>query len=446
MLRTFLIFFIFVVINFVSFAQQDLFNKINRMKDSVSIENLSNHIKSLQYASGHYSRVNLTPGFDSAVVYVKNQFDSIYNLTSVELDTFYIPDAVTPYNKKPIFNIVATLQGNLDGTFIVGAHLDCSASRMGATMWNQQWKTIKAPGADDNATGVAGLIELARILSDTSFQYTNRYTIKFVAFGAEESGPAYLGHHYGSEHFADELRKKNENIIGAIIMDMVGYNDNFDYTAIVSNNNSKWLGDKIIEANNLYAVGLTINNPPFPADTYSDHASFWDKGYRSVLLIENAPPWNNSTFYSANPYYHTSSDTLGTLNMELVKKVTQLDLVAAASFASKLAVNVNEPTNLVEAFRLYQNYPNPFNPTTKIKYKIPSNKNPFLGGARRGLVTLKIYDILGNEIATLVNKEQTPGKYEVEFDAGKYNLSSGIYFYQLKIGSFIQTNKMVVLK
>ena len=68
-------------------------------------------------------------------------------------------------------------------------------------------------------------------------------------------------------------------------------------------------------------------------------------------------------------------------------------------------------------FKLSQNYPNPFNPTTKIKYTIPTSENPLLGGARGGLVTLKIYDILGNEIATLVNKEQSTGEYEVEFDA-----------------------------
>ncbi len=346
------------------------------MKDSISIGNLSNHIKALQYASGYQSRVNLTPGFDSAVVYVKNQFELNPNLTSVELDTFYISDAASPFNKKPIYNIVATIKGNLDGTFIIGAHLDCSASRMGTDIWNQQWQTIKAPGADDNATGVAGLIELARILSDTTFHYLNSYGIKLVVFGAEEYGPAYPGHHYGSKQFTNELRNSNENIIGAMIMDMVGYNDNYDYTAIVANNNSKLLGEKIIEANDLFSVGLTINNPPFPSDTYSDHASFWDEGYKSVLLIENAPPWTSNTFYSANPYYHTSSDTFETLNMELVRKVTQLDLVVAASFASKLTVGVHESKNQIETFKLYQNYPNPFNPTTKIKYTVPTVEAP----------------------------------------------------------------------
>jgi photosystem II stability/assembly factor-like uncharacterized protein len=92
-------------------------------------------------------------------------------------------------------------------------------------------------------------------------------------------------------------------------------------------------------------------------------------------------------------------------------------------------------------FQLYQNYPNPFNPSTKISYLIPASLNPSKGGT---LVTLKVYDLLGSELATLVNEEKSSGTYEVEFDAEQ--LSSGIYFYQLKAGDFIQTKKMVLLK
>jgi len=107
-------------------------------------------------------------------------------------------------------------------------------------------------------------------------------------------------------------------------------------------------------------------------------------------------------------------------------------------------------------FILYQNYPNPFNPSTKIKFTIP--QSPLLGGdGRGGSVTLKVYDVLGNEISTLVNEELTAGEYEVEFnsqsDEGQ-NLSSGIYYYQLiSRGSemnsehtIIQTKKMLLLK
>ncbi len=86
------------------------------------------------------------------------------------------------------------------------------------------------------------------------------------------------------------------------------------------------------------------------------------------------------------------------------------------------------------SFILYQNYPNPFNPTTKINFVIPKSS----------VVNLKVYDILGREVATLVNEEKHPGSYEIEFDGSK--LSSGVYFYQLNSGSFISTKKMLIIK
>jgi hypothetical protein len=98
-----------------------------------------------------------------------------------------------------------------------------------------------------------------------------------------------------------------------------------------------------------------------------------------------------------------------------------------------------------EGFYLFQNYPNPFNPSTKIKYTIPASLNPSEGGT---LVRLAIYDVLGNEIATLINEEKQPGTYEVEFspESSIKNPASGVYFYQLKAGNFVDTKKMLLLK
>lgn len=91
-------------------------------------------------------------------------------------------------------------------------------------------------------------------------------------------------------------------------------------------------------------------------------------------------------------------------------------------------------------FSLSQNYPNPFNPSTTINYSIPVE-------TRRGVlphITLKIYDLLGREVATLINREQSPGSYSVKFDAS--TLTSGIYFYKLTSGKFIDTKKMILLR
>jgi hypothetical protein len=85
-------------------------------------------------------------------------------------------------------------------------------------------------------------------------------------------------------------------------------------------------------------------------------------------------------------------------------------------------------------YELSQNYPNPFNPSTTIKYQIPKD----------GLVTLKVYDILGAEVATLVNEEKIAGKYETNFDASR--LASGVYLYRLKVNDFVSVKKMMLLK
>lgn len=93
-------------------------------------------------------------------------------------------------------------------------------------------------------------------------------------------------------------------------------------------------------------------------------------------------------------------------------------------------------------FYLYQNSPNPFNPYTTIKYTIPT---VIASGTKQSqFVTLKVYDVLGNEVATLVNEEKTAGNYEVNFDS--YGLTSGIYFYTLKTSEFSDTKKMILLK
>ncbi|RPI66530.1 MAG: T9SS C-terminal target domain-containing protein [Ignavibacteriales bacterium] len=88
------------------------------------------------------------------------------------------------------------------------------------------------------------------------------------------------------------------------------------------------------------------------------------------------------------------------------------------------------------SYTLYQNYPNPFNPNTQIKYSVPKSSQ----------VVIKVFDILGNEVNTLVNEEKPAGGYNVEFRIENLELSSGVYFYQLKAGDYVNTKKMLLLK
>ncbi len=100
-------------------------------------------------------------------------------------------------------------------------------------------------------------------------------------------------------------------------------------------------------------------------------------------------------------------------------------------------IELGEPEN----YSLHQNYPNPFNPSTKIKYSIPVADAYY---ASTTMVTLRVYDVLGKDVATLVNKEQSAGSYEVEFDAN--NLTSGVYFYRIRTSNFVETKKMILLR
>ena len=111
-------------------------------------------------------------------------------------------------------------------------------------------------------------------------------------------------------------------------------------------------------------------------------------------------------------------------------------------FFYTIPTDVSNNSEPVYKFSLEQNYPNPFNPSTRIKYSIPS---VVAGGVKQSqLVILKIYDVLGSEVVTLVNEEKTAGSYEVELDASQ--LTSGVYFYKLQSGSYVVTKKMLLLK
>ncbi|HSP88516.1 MAG TPA: FG-GAP-like repeat-containing protein, partial [Ignavibacteriaceae bacterium] len=111
-------------------------------------------------------------------------------------------------------------------------------------------------------------------------------------------------------------------------------------------------------------------------------------------------------------------------------RLNQIDFDGTQKVVGELTTYLSLPEN----FNLDQNYPNPFNPSTTISFTIPNSE----------FVNLKIFDVLGNEVTTLINKEMQTGNYKIDFDAG--SLSGGIYFYKIVAGSFSETRKMVLLK
>lgn len=228
-----------------------------------------------------------------------------------------------------IKNIVAVLPPRANSSskriFIICAHYDTQAGR--EPNWNPLATT--APGANNNGTGVAAMLEIAHRLS----RYEYDHELRFVALGGEELG--FLGSRfYVRNAFTFETNddtgdtvQTRERIVCVFNLDMFGFNWRSDLVEIVGNNDSSWISRALIIANKWYNIGLKIRRTQDEFVDISSHKSFWDNGYNAVTLTESSTPWRDSQNYVANTFYHTSADTADKVNFRLVRKVTQLVLV-----------------------------------------------------------------------------------------------------------------------
>lgn len=163
------------------------------------------------------------------------------------------------------------------------------------------------------------------------------------------------------------------------------------------------------------------------------------------LLLTNASSY--SEFGVPITYFDPNSATPNkcTISFQMIDSVGSATL-GSEMYLDDLLLSMDVVSDVEDEFQplvfeLAQNYPNPFNPSTKIRYTIPSFTQYKDEGS---LVTLIVFDVLGNEVITLVNEDKPAGNYEVNFDASQ--LSSGIYFYKIQAGSFVETKKMLLLK
>jgi len=238
---------------------------------------------------------------------------SIYNFLSrlgiaVEYETFKynsprVPAAVAGRN------VVATLPGTAvpERLLVVGAHYDSFS--------NDEFRV--APGADDNASGVAAVLEMARVLARHRFAVT----IRFIAFDAEELGV------FGSEHAAGLARSRREKIAAMLNLDMVGFTaGGRRQLALVPDRGNQWLADRFIQTASRYGLGLDIVKRVNVTWDRSDQASFWAAGYPAMAVVENEP--------DSNPHYHRSSDTPDTLDLDFLTTITRATLATVATLAS----------------------------------------------------------------------------------------------------------------
>ena len=240
-----------------------------------------------------------------------------------------------------IRNVIAVLPPRSDSTsnrvFILCAHYDTQAVR--EPNWNPLVST--APGANDNGTGVAAMLEIAHLLSRHEYDHE----LRFIALGGEELG--FLG----SRHYARTLRSNRitatvtdrKNIVSVFNLDMFGFNWKSDLVEIVANNDSAWISRALIIANGWYNVGLKIRRTQDEFIDISSHKPFWDNGYDAVTLTESSTPWRDSQNYDTNPFYHTAADTADKVNFGLVRKVTQLVLVTIDSLLTDMFNPTRQP-------------------------------------------------------------------------------------------------------
>ena len=248
-----------------------------------------------------------------------------------------------------IRNVVAVLPrrpaSSSNRIFIICAHYDTQAIR------EQNWNPLAstAPGANDNGTGVAAMLEIAYLLS----RYEYDHELRFIALGGEELG--FLGSRYYVQQASTieegpdaNTTSQRENIVGVFNLDMLGFNWKSDLVEIITNNDSAWMGRALIIANTWYNVGLKIRRTQDEFVDISSHKPFWDSGYNAVTLTESSTPWRDSQNYDANPFYHTSADTADKVNFNLVRKVTQLVLVTV----DNLLTDIFQPTRQIPQITL----------------------------------------------------------------------------------------------
>jgi hypothetical protein len=212
-----------------------------------------------------------------------------------------------------------------------------------------------------------------------------------------------------------------------------------------------------IDSLHIYVTRTTVDSSKLSVSNSRGDSSSWQGKYFSknniyittnnsksgtVYLADGKNIFVSNDYGNSFNIYKTLDSVIVGLykkpNSDILYVITANDIFETTSSSNKsikhIVTAVKKDNLVLTKYELYQNYPNPFNPSTTINYSLPKS----------GLVTLKVYDILGREVKTLVNTYKAAGSYDVSFNAS--NLASGIYIYQLKSGNFVSTKKLVLLK
>ncbi len=246
--------------------------------------------------------------------------------------------------------------------------------------------------------------------TDSIINYINNVGVSSVYFSGNVNDTIFTFKKFFSIHDVDKLKNRGKPFFVSFI-----YNT-FSRTRHTS------MMDQMLFSNSGAVLGIASVGIAYLNTSIKIHINIWNKLYTETSVGENfLLSFANETTRWENHKYNIFGDPTIVLKFD--------------PLASAKPIDKDIPSDYI----LSQNYPNPFNPSTTIKYSIPESMKSELSN-----VKIIVYDILGKEVATLVNEQQPAGNYEVIFKAGK--LPSGTYFYQLIAGSFVQTKKMLLLK
>ncbi|HID09813.1 MAG TPA: M28 family peptidase [Candidatus Latescibacteria bacterium] len=318
--------------------------EVTALLDSVDVSRMERLLRPLVYR-------DTTLPYDNSLANLRNR----YALNPATFDTLHgvpaylrrllreaLPEAQVrflPFRHKEgpvLYNISAILPGEGLGRFLLTAHYDAivredpdsALLRTFGSNWADALKDtlnpVPTPGADDNGSGIMAVIEAARWLSRLRLPWS----VEVVLFCGEELGL------WGSEEYVRTAARREDTILGVINVDMIAGN-RFYKLDIVANPSSEPLLALFADANRIYGIGLDLRCVVDPAVTYGDHASFWRRGYRAVLLIEHYNPWRDDPqgYYRRNRAFHTVYDVMDSLNLRLWRKETQLLVAALGQFA-----------------------------------------------------------------------------------------------------------------
>lgn len=301
-----MIFLLLVCIHGLIYSQYSLMQQIG---NEVSLDSLKLYIRQLSgdtsciIGGSSYtitSRYKTQPGNQKAAEYIYEKFSS-FGLTAT-YENF----------SSTGNNVIGTKVGSVypNRYYIVSSHYDDLPG------------SSNAPGADDNASGTAAVIECARVLS----KYNLYYTVKFITFDEEEQGLV------GSNYYATQARNRGDSILGVINLDMIGYDSNDDklitvYTSNISNTNQ--IANDFIE--NIYLYNIDLIPVLINMQASSDQQSFLNKNYGAILVIEDDE-------FDFNPYYHTSNDRFQYINQDYFYKLAKSAIISIAKYALNLKI------------------------------------------------------------------------------------------------------------